>query len=64
MKVVQMCRYKEHSSDQVKGATTEEAVAYAHETMDGKSGGCSPGHRAPAFAITLDTDLDGLVAAV
>jgi hypothetical protein len=48
----------------VKGATTEEAVLHAHETLGEQSAGCNPAHRAPALAVTLDTDLQGLVAAV
>jgi ADP-ribosylglycohydrolase len=48
----------------VKGVTTEEAVLHAHETLGGLSAGCNPAHRAPALAVTLDTDLQGLVDAV
>jgi ADP-ribosylglycohydrolase len=48
----------------VKGTTTEEAVLHAHETLGGQSAGCNPAHRAPALAVTLDTDLHGLVEAV
>jgi ADP-ribosylglycohydrolase len=48
----------------VKGATTEEAVLHAHETLGGQSAGCNPAHRAPALAVTLDADISGLVEAV
>jgi ADP-ribosylglycohydrolase len=48
----------------VEGATTEEAVTQAHEALDGQTAGCNPAHRAPALAVTLDTDISGLVEAV
>jgi ADP-ribosylglycohydrolase len=48
----------------VEGATTEEAVLHGHETLGGKSAGCSPAHRAPALAVTLDADISGLVETV
>jgi ADP-ribosylglycohydrolase len=48
----------------IEGATTEQAVLEAHKTLGGQSAGCNPAHRAPALAVTLDTDLLGLVEAV
>ncbi len=47
----------------VDGATSIEAVAQAHEMFDGQTAGCNPAHRAPALAVTLDTDIQGLVEA-
>ncbi len=51
-------------SARISGITTEDAVAYAHEMLGGQSAGCNPAHRAPALAVTLDTNLRGLVEAV
>jgi ADP-ribosylglycohydrolase len=48
----------------IEGATTEQAVLRAHETLGGQSAGCNPAHRAPALAVTLDADISGLVEAV
>ena len=47
----------------IKGATTQEAVVQAHENLGGQTAGCNVAHRAPALAVTLDTDLQGLVEA-
>jgi ADP-ribosylglycohydrolase len=48
----------------VEGVTTQKAVLHAHETLGAQSAGCSPAHRAPALAVTLDADISGLVEAV
>ncbi len=48
----------------VDGATTADAVAQAHEMLDAQTAGCNPAHRAPALAVTLDRDIQGLVEAV